>query len=345
MKILILHFESKGLLNDAIVLYLYIKNICEALKISIQIEIRSTAAHDSAYVEQNQSLTYPSETKPDVIIHIQDIYEISNISFDEKIHILVPNPEWTNQYTANRIHLINEVWHKTLYSHRAFLKAFLGSKKVEHFYLGFTTMDTGLEVKNFDSISHFRGAGVARNTNKIFDIWKRRFDYPLLRVKFHSFDISLEFLNSLNWFRVDNIEIKYGFSATDEEYFSDFSSSGGIHLCTSEMEGFGHYINESRMIGAVPIVINGYPMSEMVDSNSGFLIEPCKTVPHNLSLRYKITEDDLERTIDTVIQTPISTLQKIGQNARRRYIEDRRIFYLNLQIAVQKILLKLKKIN
>ena len=84
MKILIIHFESKGLLNDAIILYVYIKNLCESLNENIQIEIRSTSSHDSAYVEENQSLTYPGNIKPDVIIHIQDIYEISNISFDEK---------------------------------------------------------------------------------------------------------------------------------------------------------------------------------------------------------------------------------------------------------------------
>jgi hypothetical protein len=328
MKILIIYFESKGLLNDALIFYVYIKNFFDFLKIEVQIEIRSTAAIDSSYDGEKQILTYPGNMMPDVIIHIQDIYEITNIPFDEKIHILVPNPEWTNQHTAKRVQLINEIWHKTNYSHRAFIKAFPNANKVEHYYLGFTTMDTGLKVANYDSVTHFRGAGVARNTDKIFDIWKRRPDYPLLRVKFYSFDRSLGFLTSLGWFKVGKIEIKYGFSISDEEYFHDFSSSGGIHLCTSEMEGFGHYINEARMICAVPVAINGFPMSEMIDDNSGFLIEPNETVGHNLSLRYKISERNLEKTIDTVLGTTQSKLQQIGQNARKRYLEDRRSFYL-----------------
>jgi hypothetical protein len=340
MKILIIHFESKGLLNDAVILHVYIKNLFDFIKKPIEIEIRSTAAPGSEYVQENQSLTYPGETKPDLVIHIQDVYEIRNISFQETIHILVPNPEWTNQHTAKRISSLNEVWHKTKYIHRAFIKAFPGLTKVEHFHLGFTTLDVGLEIHNFDSFAHFRGAGVARGTDKIFDIWKRKPDYPLLRVKFHSYDRSLGFLSTLSWFRVNNIEIKYGFSPSDEEYFSDFVSSGGLHLCTSEMEGFGHYINESRMLGAVPIVINGYPMSEMVDIDSGYLIEPSETVGHNLSLRYKITEEDLEKTIDAVISTPITKLQRLGQNARKRYLEDRSFFYLNLHIALQRIFQK-----
>jgi spore maturation protein CgeB len=58
---------------------------------------------------------------------------------------------------------------------------------------------------------------------------------------------------------------------------------------------------------------------------------------------YSSTEECLEKA-KWLLDNPKRALE-IGQNARRRYIEDRRIFYLNLQIAVQKILLKLKKIN
>lgn len=336
MKILLVHFASKGLLNDAIILYIYINKLFQSLEFEVTIEILSTDAPEISYSEHDQSFTYPNEIKPDVVIHIQDIYEIKNLAFDEAQHILLPNPEWTNQHTAKRVHHINAIWHKTYYSQRAFLKAFVGAK-VEHYYLGFTTIDRNLRVNNFNSFAHFRGAGVARNTDKIFDIWKRRSDYPLLRVKFHSGDRSLVFLNCLSWFRVNNIEIKHGFSADDEEYFSELTASGGLHLCTSEMEGFGHYINESRMLGAVPVVINGFPMSELVDSNSGFLVQPNHTESLNLSLRYKITEDALEKIIDTILGETQSTLEKIGQNARERYDEDRRSFISHLYTACKHI--------
>jgi hypothetical protein len=228
-----------------------------------------------------------------------------------------------------------------MYSLAIFQNSFKGLHGVEHFYLKFTTFDKiNFRLRKFNSVSHFRGSGVARNTHKIFNIWNKRHDFPLLRVKLHSSDLSLAFLNSLGWIRKNNIEFKYGFTS-DEEYFSDLTESGGIHLCTSEMEGFGHYINESRMVGAVPIVTNGFPMSELVDNNSGFLIEPSETEQKGFGVRYKITLENLENTIDKVINEPLSALEEKGRNARQRYELDQYHFIDNLSISIEKIRLKL----
>ena len=43
-----------------------------------------------------------------------------------------------------------------------------------------------------------------------------------------------------------------------------------VHICPSAREGFGHYINEARSVGAVVLTIDAAPMSEfVVDGESG----------------------------------------------------------------------------
>jgi hypothetical protein len=137
--------------------------------------------------------------------------------------------------------------------------------------------------------------------------------------------------------------MRCGFS-TDEEYFSDLSESG-IHLCTGEIEGFGHYINECRMMGGVPVVINGFPMRELVDENSGFLIEPVSSEIRGMGFRYKITEVDLEKCIERVISEPYKNLVNKGKNARLRYEMDRIDFIKNLSDAVKSLTSKISRLN
>jgi glycosyltransferase involved in cell wall biosynthesis len=339
-----LYFEKcKGLSNDVEILNTYLHNLGSLLNFKVVTQHIGVDSEiiDYQFNPQDDSFYYPLKFQPDIVIHIQNIIKDNSSALDNSFHILIPNPEWTQKNTVSRISEMNLILHKTHYSFAIFQKIFEGLTHVKHFYLGFTTLEnTSFRVKNFTQISHFRGPGVARNTDKIFQVWNKRQDLPLLRVKFHSSDRSLAFLSTIGWIRKNNIEFKYGFT-TDEEYFQDLSESGGIHLCTSEMEGFGHYINESRMIGAVPVVTNGFPMSELVDNNSGFLIQPSATEKMGFGVRFKITLEDLENTIDDILHEPPSVLEEKGRNARHRYEIDQLNFILNLRTIVEDIRLQL----
>ena len=333
MNILLIHFDSKGLEHDARVLSEYIFQISEIYSLSIHINkllIRS----DIINTEDN-SVSVEITEKPDVVIHIQDIYKTAFLH-EDVFHVLVPNPDWTDEFTGSRVQYMHQLWHKTKISLIVFEKAF--GNQVEHIYLGFTSLETQFRVKGFSSIAHFKGKAVARNSGKILNIWKRRPDFPKLRFSFYSHHYEFNFFTFNEWLKCRNVEIKCGFSS-DEEYFSELSESG-IHLCTGEIEGFGHYINECRMMGGIPIVINGFPMRELVDEDSGFLIEPISSEIRGMGFRYKITEVELEKCVERVISQPIENLVNKGKNARLRYEIDRIEFIKNLSYAVKNLFAK-----
>jgi hypothetical protein len=51
----------------------------------------------------------------------------------------------------------------------------------------------------------------------------------------------------------------------------------GVHLCVSEREGFGHYLNEARGAAAVVITTEHPPMNELVRPGVGVLVPPDTT--------------------------------------------------------------------
>jgi hypothetical protein len=57
--------------------------------------------------------------------------------------------------------------------------------------------------------------------------------------------------------------------------------SSGVHLCPSREEGFGHYINEARAMGALVMTTNWAPMNDMVQEHFGVLI-PCRLTSTSL---------------------------------------------------------------
>ena len=49
-----------------------------------------------------------------------------------------------------------------------------------------------------------------------------------------------------------------------------------MHVCCSDAEGFGHYINEGRAHGALvrTVTTDAAPMNELVDESCGLLVAP-----------------------------------------------------------------------
>lgn len=70
------------------------------------------------------------------------------------------------------------------------------------------------------------------------------------------------------------------FEPVDHITLAELQLSHGVHICPSEREGFGHYINEARAASALVITTNHPPMNELITAATGVLIPAQHTFSH-----------------------------------------------------------------
>lgn len=124
------------------------------------------------------------------------------------------------------------------------------------------------------------------------------------------------------------------------DVLEDLQSRAGLWLCPSEVEGYGHYINEGRSAGATVMTTDFPPMNELIDSESGFLVtidEKTKIIQEGQlpgSKRVFPRVKNIKRTLTKIFNTPRSDLEKLGNEARRRYEKDLEFLSLGMEQIV-----------
>jgi hypothetical protein len=261
----------------------------------------------------------PLDVEPDWVFFMEAIADHSALQ-KARYRILIPNPEWTDEETMRRAGLCTHVWHKSRGSMVRLAPAFPAAR---HSLIGFTSCDPLVTVRSHTSFLHARGSKYTnRNTNAVLRRWNARPDWPSLHVAFHGGDMAEVGLADFRPNR--NIQLESRWLERNE--YIDLVCDNGIHLCTSEVEGFGHYINEARAIGALVVTVDAPPMNEMVDAESGFLVKHRSKLPLNYGTRYLIDEDDLEATIDEILDLDPPSRRRLGDAARDRFHTEQRVF-------------------
>lgn len=121
------------------------------------------------------------------------------------------------------------------------------------------------------------------------------------------------------------------------EELSDIQSRAGLWLCPSEVEGYGHYINEGRSAGAVVMTTDFPPMNELIDSGCGFLVDLDRKTKISQegqlpgSMRVFPRTANIVRTLTKIFSTPRVELERLGSEARKRY--DRDLEFLSSSMA------------
>jgi hypothetical protein len=275
---------------------------------------RPTIAVDREVVEQEIRINF----HVDCVFFLETMFDHSAL-MSAKHRIFIPNPEWILSSFLPRAKQCNHVWHKSRFSLDRLTPVF---PNANHVFVGFTSPDPGRRVVKYDSFIHPRGhIYTLRNTNTILQCWKARRDWPNLYVLQHGRDPKYEFSDcSSN----DNIHLRLGWLERDD--YLRIVGDHGIHLCTSEVEGFGHYINEARAMGGLVVTVDGPPMNELVDVESGILVKPSSTVAMNFGTRYLIDAQDMASAIDRVLGLDLPARQRLGEAARDRYENEDSLF-------------------
>ncbi len=244
--------------------------------------------------------------------------------YDETVlKIFIPHPEIIVEGTLPLLNYVDHIWHKTKLSVEAFKDH---ASQAAHFFTGFTSIEPDITVQNYGRFAHFRGKASNRHSTQILNVWRNNPHYPELRYHFYqelngSWEEPFEFKE---WLACRNISVMAG--KIDKSFYNQQLGQCGIHLCLSGVEGFGHYINEARAMGAVVVVIDAPPMNEFIDINSGILIPSSDRQEMGLVHRHLVSERSIKLTIDKIIELPQTHLKELGEAARKRYLTEGQLF-------------------
>jgi Glycosyl transferases group 1 len=250
--------------------------------------------------------------KGGVGIFVEDLRSRWFGAFD--YNILIPNQEWMRPNTKLLLGRCDEIWCKSRYAESIFLQ--LGCRVK---YIGFTSADRFLPniSKDFESFIHIQGRSGSKGTSTILHAWEKHVNWPMLTIVTRD-SVLLEHDRH-------NIKIIVDF-LTDED-LNVCMNSRGIHLCTSEAEGFGHTINEALSTGALVISTDAPPMNELVRPQFGFLVPYTISTPAGLGEKFKVSVDDLEKKIEEVMALDGAKKRQMSQLARQSYLQSRSQFH------------------
>ena len=108
-------------------------------------------------------------------------------------------------------------------------------------------------------------------------------------------------------------------------------STHGIHLCPSIVEGYGHYINEARGLGALVVTVDAPPMNELIGPESGVLVPCDRLVPKPQSDALPVDmcildPGSVRSAVERVFRMTTNERAALGKAARKNYCNDTRFF-------------------
>ena len=261
-------------------------------------------------------------------IFIERVFQAAILRQYEK-KMALPNPEWFGPQASRDARAMIDVFlHKSRYSTRVLGDLFPGAT---HHYIGFTSPDPGVCVANYHDFCHFRGKATTRNSQTLLDLWGGRPDLPALHLQAYGDDIGLKVRR---WLSCGNMNVMFGYHARPSDYFQDLAR-GGIHLCTSEVEGFGHCLNESRAMSALVLCVDAPPMNELMSSEFAVLATPVGQTPQHQGMRFHVTQKVLSEAVERVLALSPTRRRQMGALAREAYEADDRAFVTRFCEAIQ----------
>jgi glycosyltransferase involved in cell wall biosynthesis len=252
----------------------------------------------------------------DVAFHLEHIRpDLSNA----RINLFVPNPDWFELHWMPRLDKMDAILCKTNDTMRIFGD---WHKKVR--YIGWTSPDPGILCDHSTpEIVHVAGQSSMKGTNAVLSAmaslpnlkatvcWRHR---PMVMVP-----RNVKLLNR----------------HIDQAAF-DALRRASIHLCPSTYEGFGHYLNEARAMGAAIITTDAAPMNELV-TDFGFRVPSDLHGRFHASPQHHVDVKSLAQAIQMAHDSTQEQREGMGARARAAYLAGRDEFHANLKALMGEI--------
>ena len=249
-----------------------------------------------------------------------------------RVNVFIPNPEWFRKSQHRHLERIDSVFCKTK-SGQSIFQAFGRPTR----FISFTSddrLDASSSGQKQAGCLHLAGRSWQKGTKALTDLWQRHPEWPLLIVVQSPKTYSQ---SSVKLIRAPNI--KHLLERPDNDSLRQLQNTYSIHLCPSEAEGFGHCIAEAMSCGAVTLATDAAPMNELVTRDRGILVAYYRTRKQRAGINYYVDPDDLQKKIEQIIQMEQSSLQALGQNARKWYVQNDHLFRTQFIEALEATLL------
>jgi hypothetical protein len=228
-------------------------------------------------------------------------------------NVFVPNPEWyfPNMW-ASHLRRIDQVWCKTQDCLAIFSKVHRDAV-----FSGWTSHDLmDATVDRERAYIHVAGGSSAKGTKEVLQAFSMR----------PSLDLTL--ISSRGWGPLPS-NVKQHHRLEAPEFIQTFNQHL-VHLCPSSYEGFGHYINEARSVGAMIISTNAAPMNELAQPAYSLLASVLSTSHQNIATHQHVDPFAIAELLDVCERTPVPKLKAMGEKARAAFLSDSQAFDLRL---------------
>lgn len=239
-----------------------------------------------------------------------------------RMNVLVPNPDFFDRHDVAAVALVDRVWAKTQQAVQLFRG--LGAQVV---HIGFNSEDRLMpEVPRQPTFFHLAGSSLLKGTQRLLALWAAHPQWPLLivvgRLKFEPPVAA-------------NIRIHQGY--LEDDLLKCLQNESRIHVCTSEAEGWGHYLVEAMSVGSAVITVDAPPMNELVRPDRGWLLPCHPNGIHRLVPRHVFDEQALATLVDQIMAMPDTKLIELGNQGRQWFMDNQSQFYANIRSAVDTV--------
>lgn len=308
------HF-SQGLHNDHVILKDLFKD--------------NYKVYSTEYSEYEIQTKKTSNIKYDYQIFLEHI--APNLLKNSDKNYFIPNVEMINSTDLNCLlkHKITDIIAKTQYTYEL-LNKYSELKDIKIHKWNWNSFDRKVEnvEKDYNQYLHLKGQSRFKQSQMLIDIWLKHPEWPMLHIVHNGIPNVNGYLEIKKPIVFDNITL-YQYKLEEKE-LNNLMNMCGVHICTSSIEGYGHYINEARSTGSVIISSDAKPMNELVINNyNGLLVEVEKYEKCGFGLKNILNEECLKKILIKCFSLDTCTKMQMGNKSRELYEKNQELFFKN----------------
>jgi len=242
-----------------------------------------------------------------------------------KVNLFFPNPEWF--WWPKQLSGIDIVLAKTHDAVKIFENISTGYQP-KVVYTSFTSEDRyDPDVPRERAYLHAAGQSETKGTQTVFNAWKP--EYP--RMVFTK-------LKAYQQYTSHHRNIITCFDRMPLDILKAIQNKCAFHICTSEYEGFGHYIWEAKSCGGIVITTDGAPMKEMVtDGVDGWLVDAPIKRKMNFARCSIVGLSSLQEVIEKTIAMTDTEVEVMRAQSRRRWEDNDAMFRAKLNEIINSL--------